>query len=245
MSPLRIVAVLALLATLAACQKNDLKDPPVPLGDFALGLNIVVADQAQKSPVSRTAKPEEWTASLESAIKDRFGRYENLGSKRYNLGISVDGYALAPPGIPIVLKPRSLLVITANIWDDAAQKKLNAEGKRLIIFENTTGKTIISSGLTQSRDEQMRILSYNAAKSVEGWLLDNPEWFGLPPKPKTEATATGHQDASGKGTSMSAHHPSATSTATPTATPTATATTAAPSAVVVTSPNGSKAHATP
>ena len=229
MSPLRIAAVLAFLVTLTACQKNDLKDPPVPLGDFALGLNIVVADQAQKSPVSRTAKPEEWTASLESAIKDRFGRYESLGSKRYNLGISVDGYALAPPGIPIILKPRSLLVITANIWDDAAQKKLNAEGKRLIIFENTTGKTIISSGLTQSRDEQMRILSYNAAKSVEGWLLDNPEWFGLPPKPKTESNTSLHHDETGKGTSMSAHH----------------AATAAPSPVVVTSPATSTATATP
>jgi hypothetical protein len=210
LSFLRIATCLAFLVVLTACQKNDLKDPPVPLGDFALGLNIVVADQAQKSPVSRTAQPEEWKASLETAIKDRFGRYENTGSKRYNLGISVDGYALAPPGIPIILKPRSLLVITANIWDDAARKKLNPEGKRLIIFENTTGKTIISSGLTQSRNEQMRILSYNAAKSVEGWLLDNPQWFGLPPKPKTEVVRSGHQETQGKGTSMSAPHPDPT-----------------------------------
>jgi hypothetical protein len=40
---------------LAACGRNDLEDPPVPLGDFALGLNIAVADNAQKVPISRDA----------------------------------------------------------------------------------------------------------------------------------------------------------------------------------------------
>lgn len=191
MTPLRIAALLAGLVFLAACQKSDLKEPPVPLGDFALGLNIVVADQAQKSPISRDATPEEWKASLEKAMHDRFGRYDEVGTKLYNVGISIDGFALAPPGLPVLLKPRSVLVITANIWDDAAQKKLNVEGKRLIVFENTTGKTFIGSGLTQSKAEQMQILSFNAAEAVEGWLLDNPEWFGLPPKPvRTEPQGT-------------------------------------------------------
>lgn len=198
MTPVRIAALLFGLAFLAACgNKNDLQEPPAQLGDFALGLNIVVADQAQKSPVSRDAKPEEWKASLQQAIEDRFGRYDNSGTKLFNLGISIDGFALAPPGLPVLLKPRSLLVITANIWDDAAQKKLNAEGKRLIIFENTTGKTFIGSGLTQSKAEQMRNLSYNAAKAVEGWLLDNPEWFGLPPKPKQEEATVKDGDTRG------------------------------------------------
>lgn len=189
MTPLRIAALLVGLVLLGACgKKDDLRDPPAPLGDFALGLNIVVADQAQKSPVSRDATPEEWKVSLQQAIEDRFGRYDNSGTKLFNLGISIDGFALAPPGLPVLLKPRSLLVITANIWDDAAGQKLNTEGKRLIIFENTTGKTFIGSGLTQSKAQQMENLSFNAAKAVEGWLLDNPEWFGLPPKPPQEPT---------------------------------------------------------
>ncbi len=166
--------------TLSACQTNDLLEPPVPLGDFAMGLNIAVAENMQKSPISRDATAEEWKAALTKAMADRFGRYE--GTKLYNFGISIDGFALAPPGVPLVLKPKSVLVISANIWDDAAQKKLNTEGKQLVIFEKMSSETVVGSGLTQTKQKQMEILSYNAAKAVEGWLLDNPEWFGLPAK---------------------------------------------------------------
>ena len=176
------------LTALAACQTNDLKEPPVPLGDFRLGLNIAVADNVQKVPISREASKEEWQEAVKKAIADRFGRYE--GDKLYNIGISIDGYALAPPGVPLVLKPKSVLVVTANIWDDAAQKKLNPEGKQLTIFEHMSAETVIGSGVTQNKKKQMEILSYNAAKSVEKWLLENPQWFGLPPKGKVAATPT-------------------------------------------------------
>lgn len=178
---LRFLAVGVGLSLLAACQSNDLKEPPVPLGDFALGLNIAVADNIQKVPISREASKEDWQAAMQKAVADRFGRYE--GSKLYNIGISIDAYALAPPGVPLVLKPKSVLVITANIWDDAAQKKLNPEGKQLTIFEHMSAETVIGSGVTQNKAKQMEVLSYNAAKAVEKWLLEHPEWFGLPPKP--------------------------------------------------------------
>ena len=178
---LRFLAVGVGLSLLAACQSNDLKEPPVPLGDFALGLNIAVADNIQKVPISREASKEDWQAAMQKAVADRFGRYE--GSKLYNIGISIDAYALAPPGVPLVLRPKSVLVITANIWDDAAQKKLNPEGKQLTIFEHMSAETVIGSGVTQNKAKQMEVLSYNAAKAVEKWLLEHPEWFGLPPKP--------------------------------------------------------------
>lgn len=182
----RILALTLGLAVLSACQTNDLAEPPAPLGDFVLGLNIAVADNVQKVPISRDATPEMWEAAIKKAVADRFGRYD--GSKIYNIGISIDAYALAPPGVPLVLKPKSILVVTANIWDDAAQKKLNPEGKQFTIFEKGSANTFVGSGLTQSREKQMEILSYNAVKQVEKWLLDNPEWFGLPPK-KTASAA--------------------------------------------------------
>lgn len=175
------------VALLAACQSNDLAEPPEALGDFALGLNIAVTDNIQMVPLSRTASPQQWEAAMEKAIDDRFGPARYDGSRLYNIGIAVEGYALAPPGVPMVLKPRSILVITANVWDDAAQKKLNAEGKQFHIFEGTSPETVVGSGLTQSKQRQMEILSYNAAKRIEQWFLDNPEWFGLPPKPKRTA----------------------------------------------------------
>jgi len=176
------MAFVAVLSLLAACQTNDLAEPPVPLGDFALGLNIVVTDKMQMVPISRPATAEEWDTAVTKAIDDRFGRYE--GTKLYNIGISIDGFALAPPGVPLVLKPKSILVITVNIWDDASATKLNPKGKQLHIFEKLSGETVIGSGITQNKQKQMEILAYNAAKKVELWLLDNPEWFGLPPKPK-------------------------------------------------------------
>jgi hypothetical protein len=184
---LRQMAFFIGFAALAGCGANDLEEPPVPLGDFALGLNIVVADNVQKVPISRDASVEEWETVMKKAVDDRFGRYE--GTKLYNVGISVDGYALAPPGIPVVAAPKSVLVITANVWDDAAQQKLNAEGKQFTVFESLSGETVIGTGLTRNRKEQMEALSYNAVKRVEEWFLDNPEWFGLPPKPPELAPA--------------------------------------------------------
>ncbi|SNX68416.1 hypothetical protein SAMN05878503_102112 [Cereibacter ovatus] len=178
----RVAAFCLGLVLLAGCQRNDLKEPPAELGDFALGLNIVVADNMQKVPISRGATVEEWEAAVSRAIDARFGRYQ--GARLYNIGISVDGYALAPPGIPVLAAPKSVVAITANIWDDAAQKKLNPEGEKMTVFESLSGASIVGTGFTSSREEQMEALAYNVAKRVETWLLDNPEWFGLPPKPK-------------------------------------------------------------
>ncbi len=187
MPAIRPIAFSFVLLALAACQKSDLAEPPVPLGPFRLGLNIAVADNIQKVPISREATKAEWEAAIEKAVQDRFGRYQ--GDKLYDIGIAIDGYALAPPGIPVVLKPKSILVITANIWDDAAKKKLNPEGKQIMVFEKASPETFIGSGLTQSKEKQMEILSYNAIKKVEQWLLTNPEWFGLPPKGTKAASA--------------------------------------------------------
>jgi hypothetical protein len=185
MTVLRLTAVITSLLLVAACAKEDLSDPPVPLGNFALGLNVVVADNVQKVPISRDASVEEWETAMKKAVADRFGRYN--GTKLYNIGIAVDGYALAPPGIPVVAAPKSVLVITANVWDDAAGKKLNEKGKQFTVFEGLSGDTVIGTGITRTKKQQMDALSFNAAKRVESWFLENPEWFGLPPSAENNA----------------------------------------------------------
>lgn len=177
----RLAALAFGLLLLAACANDDLSAPPVDLGDFVLGHNIVVADNAQKAPISRGATPDEWETVVKKAVVDRFGRYE--GDRIYNIGISVDGYALAPPGIPVVAAPKSVLVITANVWDDAKALKLNQEGKMFTIFENFDGQNVIGSGLTKTREQQMAALAFNAARAVEGWFVENPTWFGLDTAP--------------------------------------------------------------
>ena len=173
----RLAGLVLAAAVLSGCERrSDLTDPPVDLGPFDLGLNIVVADNAQKVPISRDATPDEWEAAVAKAVDNRFGRYD--GPRFYNIGINVDGYALAPPGIPVVAAPKSVLVITANVWDDERQQRLSGAGKQFTIFESLSGESVIGTGLTRSKREQMDALSYNAAKAIEQWFLENPQWFG-------------------------------------------------------------------
>lgn len=174
------LAVLALAALGACSLPADVNAPQVPMGDFRLGHNVVVVNEPTIGPFSRTATDEEWTEELTAAIGRRFGGYE--GEKFYNLGVRVEAYALAIPGVPLVFKPRSVLVINVLVWDDETQTRLNpGDAKQLTIFEGVSGETLISSGLTQNKKTQMVRLSNNAAKAIQDYLLENPEWFGLPP----------------------------------------------------------------
>ncbi len=52
---IRILVLCAGLAAVSACGRRDLDEPPVDMGNFRLGLNIAVADKAEKVPISRTA----------------------------------------------------------------------------------------------------------------------------------------------------------------------------------------------
>lgn len=176
--------VLALgLVLVAACAKQTLTDPTANLGNFQLGFAVVVADNMKKVPISRDASVEEWEAALQKALDDRFKRYQN-GTKLYNIGVAVDGYALAPPGIPIVASPKSILVVSATVFDDASQEMLNpgGKGKQITAFERGgDGSGVLGSGYTRTKQEQIDELAFVTALRVEEWLADNPEWFGLPP----------------------------------------------------------------
>ena len=171
------VALILGVLVLAACQTNDLKQPPVPLGDFALGINVAVVDNVQKSPISRTATPEQLKTAMEKAIDDRFSRYS--GSRLFNIGVSIDGYALSPPGVPILFSPPSVMIVNVSIFEDAKGLKLNQEGERMTIVEKSSPETFIGSGLTQTKARQLDILTYNVAKRIEAYLLDNPQWIGM------------------------------------------------------------------
>lgn len=177
---IRVFAILALMM-LAACSPSgytDLDDAPVPLGDFRLGHNIVIAPKVVKGPVSREASKEELTGALKKAIDERFGRYEGAG--HYHFGVSVEGYVLAQPGIPVVLSPKSVLVIRLTVWDDAKGAKLNEKAHQITVLESLSGETVVGSGVTQSAEQQLRNLSVNAAKQIEIYLLKQMKkegWF--------------------------------------------------------------------
>ncbi len=186
----RIYALLAVLVIVAGCAGTTPDEPLEPLGEFSLGHNIVVAGKAQRGPVSRDATEEEWVAALTDAIDERFGRYQ--GTQLYHFGISVEGYMLAPKGIPLIYSPNSALIINVTVWDDAAGKKLNDEVKQLMVFEATTGESfLIGSGHKRTKAEQLQGLSRNAVGEIEEWLLQEHKdngWFNRIPGTVTDET---------------------------------------------------------
>ena len=176
----RLIAGLVLL-TLAACADGarELEKPTEPLGDFKLGHAIVVTPNIVKGPVSREATDDEWIAALDSALETRFRRYE--GDKFYHIGVSIEGYVLAQPGIPLVLSPKSVMILRATVWDDPPCEKLNPEPKEITVLEAVNPDTVVGSGLTQSKEVQLENLSVNAALQIEKWMRQmqrSDGWFG-------------------------------------------------------------------
>ncbi len=170
-----LVATLAFTAACAA--KEDLNQPPEPMGDFLLGHNIVIADQAVIGPLSRKADPEDWKNSLTNAINARLGQSRYDGTRYFHIGTHIDAYVLALPGVPLVASPKSILIISINVWEDATGKKLTDEPVQFTVYEERPNKTIIGSGLTQNAAQQMENLSRAGAKAIHEFLLENKAWF--------------------------------------------------------------------
>ncbi len=195
----RILALLIGLTVLVGCARPDpmaVDEPMLDLGDFELGYNVVVAPKMQKGPISREATKEEWIDALTSAIDARLGRYD--GGALYHLGISVEGYMLAPRGLPLVYTPKSALILLVTVWDDAEGRKLNDKPHQMIVFEDTEASSfLVGSGNSRDREEQLNGLAFNAAKMLEEWLAEQRAEYGWftddpvfnPPEKKPQTAA--------------------------------------------------------
>ncbi|NIZ15413.1 hypothetical protein [Phaeobacter sp. HF9A] len=189
---IRTFAILALTALVAACTPPTPEDELRDLGAFKLGHNIVVAPNVQMVPGSRPVEPQEWIDLLTNEMGARFSRYD--GDQLYHFGMSVEGYFVAPGGVPLVLSPKSVLAVKVTIWDDAADGKLNKKPKTFTVFETTSGESfLLGSGHTRTREEQMKGLARNAVRQIEDWMVEQHQengWFD----PITEPTAAGDVD---------------------------------------------------
>lgn len=182
MTAARALVAAAALLTLAACaERADLNEPVVPIGDFRLGHNVVVAKDTTEGPFSRDATEQELEAALSSEIEQRLRRYD--GDGLYHIGVRIEAFVLGQPGIPILLSPQSVLILAVNIWDNETRERLNAEPIRVTAFEAlNTRVPILSSGLVNSKEEQLENLSISAALQIEQLLRENEAtWFA--PKP--------------------------------------------------------------
>ncbi len=187
----RLIPLIAAVLMMAACTNpNDLDEAPIYLGNFHMGHNVSVAPNLTKGPASREASKEEWIAAMVGAMDERFSRYD--GDKLYHFGISIEGYVLAIPGVPVVASPKSALILHVTVWDDAAQAKLNEEPHQVTVIESFSANTILGSGLTQSREKQMENLSRNAAKLIQNWMVrenNTHGWFEDEGVPSDQAKA--------------------------------------------------------
>ena len=189
--PFALSACVAVL-TLTGCTQDAVNEPMLPMGDFSLGHNIVIAENARKVTVSRAVTEQEWTTAMTQALATRFGRYQ--GDELYHFGVSVEGFMVAPPGVPLVYTPKSALIIEVAVWDDAAGRKLNDEPQQFTIFEDTDSQSVlVGSGLSRDKQEQIDGLAENAAQVIErwmseqhikhGWFTDSPT-FNPEPEPE-------------------------------------------------------------
>ena len=176
---LRFCAVLLAVLSLVACEDiSDLSKAPTPIGEFALGHNVVVAPNIVKGPASREIGDEAWIEAVTKAVDARFSRFE--GDQLYHFGISLEGYVLAQPGLPVVLSPKSVLILKLTVWDDAAGEKLNGEPEQITVLESLDGDTIVGSGLTKTAEEQMATLAENSAKLIQRYIIRqhrSEQWF--------------------------------------------------------------------
>ncbi len=189
---IRIIAALMSATLLVACNgAADLNKAPVPLGDFNLVHNIAVAPKAVKGPLSREVSEQALTKALTDAVAERFDRYD--GSRAYHFGMSIEGYVLAQPGIPLVFAPKSILIINLTVYDDARNLKLTPKPHQITVLESFDQGPIVGSGYTKSAEEQLKNLSQNVAKSIEIFLVQqNKEngWFnGVDPVAAAAAEA--------------------------------------------------------
>ncbi|PWE26636.1 hypothetical protein [Pararhodobacter marinus] len=174
---LKILAPLGVAGLLAACSASgaNLGATRAELGDFRLCYNIVTTNDAVRGPLSREADVEVFADRIRDEVERRFGRYE--GDRLYHIALHLDAYVLAVPGIPLVASPRSALILSANVWDDQLGRPLNEEPEQLTVLESAGASAVVGSGLTMGIEEQMDMLSQNAARSIEDWLVQHPEWF--------------------------------------------------------------------
>lgn len=177
------VAMIGLLA-LTACGgiRDDLTATPDAIGFFRLGHNIAVVNEPVQGPFSRTVTDAQWQAAMVTAVGDRLNETRFPGAQFYHVGVAVEAYVLAQPGIPLIYSPKSVLIFSVNFFEDSTQTKLNDEAIQITVFEPCCNIPLIGTGFTRSADEQMEGLSFNAARAIERTMRENGDWFGGMPE---------------------------------------------------------------
>ena len=140
----RTFAALALLTLTVACGETQMNEAREDLGEFSARVTYVHTDKARQWPTSRDAEGSEWNAPLQNALDTRMRRYE--GRQQYDVAVTLEGFLLAPAGIPLILSPKSVAVVNVFVYD-VERTEFLAKEHQMEIFESTTGQSaLLGSG---------------------------------------------------------------------------------------------------
>ncbi|WP_417475754.1 hypothetical protein [Leisingera sp.] len=174
----RIIALFATLSLLVACGETRLDEAPEDLGAFQARIVHVYTEKALQWPMSRSADHSEWTDPIKSALETRLRRYE--GGQQYDVAVTLEGFMLAPAGVPVLFSPKSVVVVNVFVYD-VEQERFLAKKHQMEIFESTTGESaLVGSGHARSKQEQIQGLAVNIADKVEEWMAEQHReqgWF--------------------------------------------------------------------
>ena len=115
--------ILFLLCFACSISNYSKEIPTIPnIGNFKLGHLVVKAENAQKGFFSRNASKQ----TLEKTLKEKLSKLlsNQNGDHFFHISAIVSGYVLAQPGIPVLLSPKSVLIIDVFIFDDQTQQKV-------------------------------------------------------------------------------------------------------------------------
>ena len=113
---------------------------------------------------------------MQNAVAKRLRRYD--GDGLYHLGIVIGGIVLAQPGVPVVYAPQSVMILDVTVFDNRTRQKLNDKPERIFAGEGLKNAVpFIGSGYVRSAEAQLENLSASAARQIEDWLRQNPDWF--------------------------------------------------------------------
>jgi hypothetical protein len=170
------IVIILLFCSACSISNYPTEIPTIPnIGKFKLGHLVVKAENAQKGFFSRNASEE----VLEKTLKEKLTKLlsNQNGDHFFHISAIISGYVLAQPGIPVLLSPKSVLIIDVFIFDDKTQQKVFEKPRRFTIFESFSSDTIIGTGLTLTAEQQLDDLTTIAANKVGDWLIDNKEIF--------------------------------------------------------------------
>tara|TARA_B110000483_G_C18202740_1_gene546025 strand:- start:698 stop:1249 length:552 start_codon:yes stop_codon:yes gene_type:complete len=170
------IMILFLLCSACSISNYSKEIPTIPnIGNFKLGHLVVKAENAQKGFFSRKASKQ----TLEKTLKEKLSKLliNQNGDHFFHISAIISGYVLAQPGIPVLLSPKSVLIIDVFIFDDQTQQKVFEKPRRFAIFESFSTDTIIGTGLTLTAEQQLDDLTTIAVNKIGNWLIDNKEIF--------------------------------------------------------------------